>query len=185
MRVVSGKARGLKLKTIESDSTRPTKDMVKEALFSMLLDYIDEAVVLDLFSGSGAIGLEALSRGASLCYFCDTNKECIKVIKENIEKAKFTELSKVYNCDYLDMLKQVRNVSFDIIYVDPPYNKGLGQNAVETISSYNILKKNGVLIFESDTGEDAPDVIGNYTKFKSKKYGRNILSFYELKGDQT
>ncbi len=183
MRVVSGKARGLKLKTIEGDSTRPTKDMVKEALFSMLMSYTKEAVVLDLFSGSGAIGIEALSRGASYCYFCDINKECVKIINDNLDKAKFTDNSKVYNLDYIDMLKEVRNVSFDIIYVDPPYNKGMGQKAVETISSYDLLKKNGVLVFETDTGEDAPDIIGKYVKFKAKKYGRNFISFYELKGD--
>ncbi len=90
----------------------------------------------------------------------------------------------MYYLDYQDMLKEVRNVSFDIIYIDPPYNKGLGQKAVETISSLNLLKKNGVLVFETDTGEEAPEEIGNYIKFKSKKYGRNIISFYELKGDQ-
>ncbi len=176
---------GLKLKTIESDSTRPTKDMVKEALFSMLSSYIEDATFLDLFSGSGAIGIEALSRGASKCYFCDINKECIKVINENLEKAKFLEFSVVHNLDYMDLLKEVRNVSFDIIYVDPPYNKGLGQKAIETISSYDLLKKNGVLVFETDTNEDAPDIIGKYIKFKSKKYGRNFISFYESKGDPT
>ncbi len=183
MRVVSGKARGLKLKSIESDSTRPTKDMVKEALFSMLLSYVDDATVLDLFSGSGAIGIEALSRGASKCYFNDNNKECIDVINENLEKAKFSDLAEVFHLDYLDMLKEVRNVSFDIIYVDPPYNKGLGKKAIETISSYDLLKKNGVLVFETDTYEETPEMIGNYIKFKSKKYGRNIISFYKLKGE--
>lgn len=180
MRIVAGSKRGLKLNTIESDSTRPTKDMVKEALYSIILEYIQDATILDLFAGSGAIGIEALSRGAKECYFCDINPECIEVIKENLIKSGFIDQSKIYKLDYLDMLDKVRNVSFDIIYIDPPYNKGLGIKAIERISSYDLLRKNGVLVFETDTGESAPEVIGVFRKFKSKKYGRNFLSFYEF-----
>ena len=96
MRVVSGKVRGLQLKTIESDSTRPTKDMVKEALFGVLLSKTTDSIFLDLFAGSGAIGIEALSRGAEKAYFSDNNIECIKVIKDNLAKAKMTEESFVF-----------------------------------------------------------------------------------------
>ena len=174
---------GLKLKTIEGDSTRPTKDMVKEALFSMLQNYIADSVVLDLFAGSGAIGIEALSRGASECYFCDSNKECIKVIKENLENCRFTDFSKVLLDDYTNALEKVRNIRFDIIYIDPPYNKGLGLKSIEIISSYDLLKKNGVLVYETDEIETSPDIIGIFEKFKSKKYGRNILNFYMTKGE--
>lgn len=181
MRIVAGSKRGLKLNTIESDSTRPTKDMVREALFSIILEYIPNSTVLDLFAGSGAIGIEALSRGASKCYFSDNNPECIKVIKDNLTKASFLNQSETYKLDYLDMIDKVRNVSFDVIYIDPPYNLGLGIKAIERISSYDLLKKNGILVFETDTGELAPDEIGVFTKIKSKKYGRNFLSFYERK----
>ena len=179
MRIVAGSKRGLKLNTIEGDSTRPTKDMVKEALFSIIYEYIDGSTVLDLFAGSGAIGIEALSRGASNCYFCDINPKCIKVINDNLTKSGFLNQSYVYNLDYLTMLDKVRNVSFDVIYIDPPYNLGLGIKAIERISSYDLLKRNGILVFETDTGESTPDVIGVFRKFKSKKYGRNFLSFYE------
>ena len=96
MRVVSGKVRGLQLKTIESDSTRPTKDMVKEALFSILMSKTPDSIFLDLFAGSGAIGIEALSRGAEKAYFSDNNIECIKVIKENLLKAKLIDDSFVF-----------------------------------------------------------------------------------------
>ena len=183
MRVIAGSARGLKLKTIEGDSTRPTKDMVKEALFSMLAPYLSEAMVLDLFAGSGAIGIESLSRGASLAYFCDKNPDCVDIIKENVLKSKFENQAKIFNLDYQKMIEKVRNVSFDIIYIDPPYNKGLGVDAIETISSYDVLKKYGILVFETDTDENSPDIIGKYEKFKTKKYGRNILSFYKVKGE--
>lgn len=181
MRVISGKARGLKLKTIEGDSTRPTKDMVKEALFSMLANYVQDAIVLDLFAGSGAVGIEALSRGAQLAYFADINKECIQIIKENLTKAHFIDQSKIYNLDYIDILDKVRNISFDIIYIDPPYNKGLGVKAIEIISTYDLLKTKGVIVYETDEIEEVPNVIANYEIFKSKKYGRNILNFYSRK----
>lgn len=181
MRVISGSARGLKLKTIENDSTRPTKDMVKEALFSIIMDKVSDAVVLDLFSGSGAIGIEALSRGAKMAYFNDLNKECIKVIQENLSKAKFTEKAVIYNLTYIDMLNKVKDVSFDIIYIDPPYNTSMGLEAIKTISTYNLLKTNGVLVYETDETEAIPEIIDNFEKFKCKKYGRNILNFYSRK----
>jgi 16S rRNA G966 N2-methylase RsmD len=89
----------------------------------------------------------------------------------------------VYNLDYIKTLDEVRDIKFDIIYIDPPYNKGMGQDAIEIISSYDLLKMNGVLVFETDEVDETPENIGKYVKFKSKKYGRNILSFYNLKGE--
>ena len=181
MRVISGSARGLKLKTIENDSTRPTKDMVKEALFSIIYDKVTDCVFLDLFAGSGAIGIEALSRGAHKAYFNDINPECIKVIKENLQKAKFEEKSEIFNLKSDMMLDKVKDVSFDIIYIDPPYNSDLGIEAIKTISSYNLLKTSGVLVYETDETEAVPEIIENFEKFKCKKYGRNILNFYSRK----
>ncbi len=184
MRVVSGKARGLKLKTIESNSTRPTKDMVKEALFSMLFDIVQDCTFLDLFAGSGAIGIEALSRGATTAYFVDSNKECIDVINENLTKAKFIDNAIVWHKDYKDALNELKNVQFDIIYIDPPYNQGLGIDAIKIISSTNLLKKDGALIFETDEIEEAPQYIEKFEKYKSKKYGRNILNFYKERSQE-
>ena len=181
MRVVAGKARGLKLNTIEQYSTRPTKDMVKEALFSMLQDYVQDSIFLDLFAGSGAIGIEAISRGAQKAYFVDVNKDCVKVINENIKKAKFEEFSEVYNLDYEKALDKFKNIQFDLIYIDPPYNIGLGIKSIEKITSLDLLKRNGVLVYETDEVEISPDTIENLEKFKTKKYGRNILNFYRRK----
>ena len=178
MRIVAGRARGLKLKTIEEYSTRPTKDMVKEALFSIIMDYIPDSIVLDLFAGSGGIGIEAISRGAQKCYFIDSNKACIDVIKENLTKAKFLEDSEVLYSDFDKALDKLKDTKFDIIYIDPPYNQGLGLKAINKISSYDMLNSIGVLVFETDSIEDVPEVIGKYEKFKEKKYGRNVLSFF-------
>lgn len=178
MRIVSGTKRGLKLKSIDSDTTRPTKDMVKEALFSIIIQYIPDCTFLDLFAGSGGIGIEALSRGAKECYFSDINEECIAVINDNLNKAGFADKASVFKLDYIDMLEKHKNKKFDVIYIDPPYNKGLGVKAIEIISSYDLLMKNGVLVLEADTNEVAPDKIGKFEKFKSRNYGRNFLYFY-------
>lgn len=181
MRVVSGKARGLQLKTIEDDSTRPTKDMVKEALFSILTNKTPDSIFLDLFAGSGAIGIEALSRGAKEAYFSDKNIECIKIIKYNLTKAKFIDNSHVICGDFLKVIDEIKNIKFDIIYVDPPYSKGFGISAIEQISSYDLLKIDGIIVYETDEIEDIPDTIGMYERFNYKKYGRNVLNFYKRK----
>lgn len=178
MRVVAGRVRGLQLKTIESDSTRPTKDMVREALFSILVNDVPEALVLDLFAGSGAIGIEALSRGAEKAYFSDYNPACIKVIQDNLERAKMKEEAFVFCGDYLAMLAMIKDVKFDIIFIDPPYHEGLGVSAIEKISSYDLLKKDGILVYETDSDEDIPDTLGRYERWKGKRYGRNVLNFY-------
>jgi len=159
MRVIAGKVRGLNLRTIESDSTRPTRDMVREALFSILMSDIPDCRFLDLFSGSGAIGIEALSRGASCCMFIDSNPQCIKVIKENIEKANFQKESEVYDTDYKKAINKIKQNAFDIIYVDPPYHKGMGIDAIAQISEKDILSENGVIVLETDTNELVPDEI--------------------------
>lgn len=182
MRVISGKLRGLTLKTIDNDSTRPTRDMVREALFSILMSQVPECSFLDLFAGSGAIGIEALSRGASSCVMIDLNPECIKIINDNIEKAKLKEKTEVYRIDYKKAINKLKEESFDIIYVDPPYHKEMGIDAINRISEKNILKDDGVIILETDTNEFVPDEIGRYEKFNYKRYGRNILSLFRRKG---
>ncbi|MBQ9280515.1 MAG: 16S rRNA (guanine(966)-N(2))-methyltransferase RsmD [Clostridia bacterium] len=184
MRIVAGKRKGLIIKTIEGESTRPTRDMVREALFSILTNDIMDARFLDLFAGSGAIGIEALSRGAQLAVFSDLNPKCTKVIKENIEKANFTEESSVYTADYKTVLKKLKESKseFDIIFIDPPYHKGLGIDSIYQISEYGILAKNGIIIFETDTNEEVPEVIGDFIRYNYKRYGRNMLNLFKRKG---
>ncbi len=183
MRIVAGKRKGLTIRTIESDSTRPTRDVVREALFSILTNRISDSVFLDLFAGSGAIGIEAISRGAEFAYFSDINPQCIKVINENIAKAKFEEESKVFKADYKLVLNKLKDIKFDIIYIDPPYNKGIGIDAMNIISENEMLSEDGVIILETDTNEEVPEVIGRYIKYNEKKYGRNILNLFKTKGE--
>lgn len=178
MRVVAGKARGLSLKTLDGDSTRPTRDMVREALFNIIATKNIDATFLDLFAGSGAIGIEALSRGAKRAYFVDVNKEAIAIIKQNIEKAKFTDYSVVIQNDFLRAIDIIKNEKFDIIFVDPPYNKGFGTKAIEKISDYNLLNEKGIIVYETDKIEEVPEEIGHYKRYDYRKYGRNMLNFY-------
>ena len=182
MRIVAGKRKGLVIKSIEGESTRPTRDMVREALFSILVNDINEAKFLDLFAGSGAIGIEALSRGASEAWFSDINPKCTRIINENITKAKFNDQAKVFNTDYKLVLKKLQGSKFDIIFIDPPYNQGLGIDAINKISEYDILSDYGIIILETDTNEEVPDEIGIYEKYNYKRYGRNILNLFRRKG---
>jgi 16S rRNA (guanine966-N2)-methyltransferase len=182
MRIIAGKKKGLNIKTIDGDSTRPTRDMVREALFSILTNKIYDSRFLDLFAGSGAIGIEALSRGSIFAVFTDINYKCVRVIEENITKAGFSEQAQVYNADYKLALKKLKENKFDIIYIDPPYNKGMGIDAIEKISEYQLLSEDGVLILETDTNEEVPNEIGIYEKYNNKRYGRNILNLFRRKG---
>lgn len=182
MRIIAGKRKGLLIKSIDGETTRPTRDAVKEALFSILMNDVPDSRFLDLFSGSGAIGIEAISRGASEVYFSDINPECIKVINENLKKANFEEQARVLNADFKSVLKKLQGIQFDIIYIDPPYNKGYGENAIEIISENDMLCETGVIILETDTNEEVPDNIGRYERYNYKKYGRNILNMFRRKG---
>ena len=158
--------------------------MVREALFSILTNDILDSKFLDLFAGSGAIGIEALSRGALFATFSDINPKCAKIIRENIEKADFTRESEVFNLDY----KAVLNVftsecrKFDIIYIDPPYHKGYGIDAIMKISELHVLEENGIIILETDTNEEVPEEIGDFVRYNYKRYGRNILNLFRRKG---
>lgn len=181
MRVISGIVRGLTLKTIKGDKTRPTRDIVKEALFSILMNKVPNSKFLDLFAGSGAVGIEALSRGADIAYFADINPECIKVINHNIEKTKINDNFKVIKGDYREVIEEIKNEKFDIIFIDPPYNKKMGIDAITKISDLDILDTNGIIVYETDEDEDISSSIGIYERFNYKKYGRNILNFYRRK----
>ena len=184
MRIIAGKRKGLIIKSIEEDSTRPTKDMVREALFSILMNQVVDSRFLDLFAGSGAIGMEALSRGASAALFVDSNPKCIKVIKENLKKANFEENAEVYEADFQVALKKLneKKKQFDLIYIDPPYHQNMGMIAINKISEYDMLHEDGIIVFESDTDEEVPDEIGKFERYNYKRYGRNRLNLFRRKG---
>lgn len=171
MRVISGTARGLKLNTPSGMETRPTLDRVKEAVFSMLLPYLNGAVVLDLFAGSGALGIEALSRGADKSVFVDNSEAAIKSINTNIKSAKFSEYAAIYKTNAVNFLQNCSQ-KFDIIFLDPPYAKGLYNNILHLIETNRILKDDGLIVVEWDFETGFTDNYGSFEVFKEKKYGR-------------
>lgn len=151
MRIISGTAKGTKLYTLDGISTRPTLDRVKEPLFSIIQAKINnECCVLDLFSGSGALGLEALSRGAKKAYLCDKSYEAINIIKKNIEKTHLQEKAIILNKDYKKSIEFLKENKFDLIFIDPPYKLDIAVKAVKQIIELGILAKNGLIIVETD-----------------------------------
>ena len=130
MRIISGQARGRKLATLEGENTRPTLDRTREALFNILQTRVRGAKVLDLFAGSGALGLEALSRGAQSAVFCDVSRQACAVIQKNIEALRAQDRSRLLCCDAMDALARLAGESFDVVFLDPPYRKGLVDKAL-------------------------------------------------------
>lgn len=151
LRIISGKYRHLIISTPNVNTTRPTTDKVREALMSALRNDLFDATVLDLFAGSGALGLESLSRGAKKAYFCDNNYQAISTIKQNIEKIKIEEETIILKCSYLKALEQLsnQNEKFDIIFLDPPYAKeNIYKTSVDYILDNNLLTENGIIVKE-------------------------------------
>ena len=181
MRVISGKARGTKLSSIESLSTRPTLDRVKESLFNIIQNNLRDAVVLDLFAGSGQLGIEALRRGADKAYLCDINRDAVKMIKQNIEKTKLKDKAVVINEDYKKALRTLNtNEKFDIIFIDPPYKEDIAVDSIIDIIHESRLKENGIMIIETDEIErDLREInkIENIKIIDQRKYGRASLIF--------
>lgn len=178
MRVISGKLKGRVLKGYNIEGTRPTMDRVKESLFASIQDYLDDSIVLDLFAGSGNLGIEAISNGASKCYFVDNNKECIKVINDNVNTFNITEQAVILNKDYLDAINNFKNnVKFDIIFIDPPYKYNIKKELLDIILKNNILNDNGIAVFEYSLDEDIDNI--NFKLLKSKKYGDKYISVYK------
>ena len=182
MRVISGKARGTKLNTIESNLTRPTLDRVKESLFNIMQNKIEDSIVLDLFAGSGAIAIEFLSRGAKHAYLCDKSKDACKIINQNLEKTKLTNNSTVLNKDYKECLYELKNINkkFDIVFLDPPYEANLSIDAIKIIKDLDLLNEQGNIIIETDqVSRELKNLNELGIKEKDcRKYGRVSLIFF-------
>ena len=168
MKVISGKYKGRNIEGFTIDGTRPTMDRVKESLFAMIQNYINESNVLDLFSGSGNLGIEALSEGAKSIVLVDSNYKAIKVIENNLKNIGINE-AKVLNMDYKKAI-EILDEKFDIIFLDPPYKTNYIEESIKLITKYNLLKDNGIIVCESDNIDRI--VYGEeYTCIKDKKYG--------------
>lgn len=177
MRVITGKARGVQLKTPDGMTTRPTTDRVKEALFSIINFEIPGAAVLDLFGGTGQLGIEALSRGAKSAVFVDAGDAACKLIRENLRRAKMEDSAKVVRSDYLAYLDRCRE-TFQIIFLDPPYAEVFLENALKRITEIDILQSGGIIVAERPLGKDLPWDYPGYTRSKDYKYGKTLLTIY-------
>lgn len=183
MRVIAGKARSLKLRTIEGDSTRPTTDRIKETLFNMINTYMPGCTFLDLFSGSGAIGIEALSRGASRAIFVEHNKKCVECINYNLKFTKLDKDATVLNKTVQLALEELKNrMVFDVIFMDPPYDNMLEKDVLYKLIDYGLVDEDSIIIVEASllTNFDYLDDIG-FEVFKNKEYKTNKHVFIRMK----
>lgn len=177
MRVITGSARGVVLKTPEGMQTRPTTDRVKEALFSIIHFDIPGATVLDLFGGTGQLGIEALSRGAKSATFVDQSNAACALIRENLRRTKLEQQGKVVRSDYLEYLSRCRE-KYDIILLDPPYAEVFLENALKRIAEIDILHSGGIIVAERPLGKELPWEFDGFTRSKDYKYGQILLTLY-------
>ena len=178
MRIITGKAKGIKLLTLEGDTTRPTSERAKEALFSMIQFDIEGRRVLDLFAGSGQLGLEALSRGAEYCMFIDSSNDAANIVKKNIEKTHFTDCTKTLVTDYRNFLrKSDGREGFDIVFLDPPYASGALVDALMRLYRTKLMHRGCLVVCESENDDSdvfakEPKLADMYESVKKNGYGR-------------
>ncbi|MGN1401782.1 MAG: 16S rRNA (guanine(966)-N(2))-methyltransferase RsmD [Bacillus sp. (in: firmicutes)] len=186
MRVVSGICKGHPLKAVPGSSTRPTTDKVKESIFNMIGPYFDGGLVLDLFAGSGGLGIEALSRGMDKAIFVDKEFKAVSVVKENLKNCHLTDRAEVYRNDSERALKALvkRELSFDLIMLDPPYKKQKLMEILEFASEHGLLSENGTIVCEHGSDIELPDSVGLYEKWRSETYGMIAVSIYGLPTDE-
>ena len=177
MRVITGKARGVALKTPDGMVTRPTADRVKEALFSIIQFDLPGAKVLDLFGGTGQLGIEALSRDAASAVFVDELDQACKLIKENLRRTKLEENARVVRSDYLSFLNSCRE-KFDMIFLDPPYAEIFLENSLKRITEIDILQSGGIIVCERPLGKELFCDLPGYSRSKDYKYGKTLLTLY-------
>ncbi len=177
MRIIAGDLKGRKLASPKDEKVRPTSDKVKEAIFSMIADSYYDEVVIDLFAGTGNLGIEAISRGAKHCYFGDKSKDSLILIKDNINTCKVQDKSTIIAGDYEMVLKHIP-VKAQIIFLDPPYKDGLMVSCIQRINDFDLLTEEGYIIAEHSLQEKLPETIGKYQLIKEKRYGKIAVSIY-------
>lgn len=183
MRVITGIARGRKLKEPAGLETRPTTDRVKEGIFSSIQFEIEGRNVLDLFAGTGQMGIEALSRGAARCTFVDLRKEAAAIIRENVSLTGFTDQARIVQGDALAFLSRSRE-KFDVIFLDPPYGSGLLEKAMEAVTTIDIVSENGIIVCENGSSTGWPAVSAPYRMHKEYRYGKIKTALYRRGVDE-
>jgi 16S rRNA (guanine(966)-N(2))-methyltransferase RsmD len=183
VRVISGDKRGLPLKAVPGSSTRPTTDKVKESIFNIIGPYFDGGIVLDLYGGSGGLGIEALSRGVEKVVFVDQDRKAIETIKQNLSQCKLDEFAEVYRNDAARALKALikRDISFSYIFLDPPYAKQSLVNEISILLDHKLLDEEGMIVCEHATSVVLPDEISLGKKVRSETYGDTTISIYTYK----
>lgn len=176
MRVITGIAKGKRLKTLDGQDLRPTTDRVKEAVFSIIQFDIEGRSFLDLFAGSGQMGIEALSRGAKNAFFVDAKREAINIIKSNLENTGLAENARVFNTDSLSFIAREHTEKFDFVFLDPPYGTGLLQKALPLAALQ--MKKTGMIICERPLNEEIPEKIHGFALDRNYRYGKIMVSTY-------
>ncbi len=177
MRIIAGNNKGRKLNTPRDNQVRPTTDKVKEALFSIIQNHVYGAVVCDLFAGTGTLGLEALSRGATRCYFGDHAGESVKLVKDNVALCKEERNAIIVHGDFLRTLDRI-DEKVDIFLLDPPYDKDLLEKAIIAIDEKGLLAKDGIVVAEHTKDVVLPETLGGLEKKKEKRYGTVVLSIF-------
>ena len=178
MRVITGKARGVALKTPDGMATRPTADRVKEALFSIIQFDVPTARVLDLFAGSGQLGIEALSRDATSAVFVDEREDACRLVRENLRRTKLESQGRVIRSDYMTYLKTCKE-KFDIIFLDPPYKEEFLENALKMITEIDILQSGGIIVTERPLQKEFDLNFEGFSRSKDYKYGQTLLTVFK------
>lgn len=177
MRVITGTARGKRLRELPGLDTRPTTDRVKEGLFNIIQFDVEGRRVLDLFAGTGQLGIEALSRGACRCDFVDQALAAVKVVRENLRSCGLERQAAVYQRDFLDFLKGTQE-KYDLVFLDPPYASGDLERALEYIAEIDIVSRNGIIICESPADKVLPELPQPYRKGREYRYGKIKITVY-------
>ena len=179
MRIIAGDYKGRKLDTPRDNEIRPTTDKVKEAIFSILMPYTEDGIFVDLFSGTGGLGLEALSRGAKFCYFCDKERSAISIIKRNIEKCDASDRAKIIHGDYMKLIHELEGDRVDVILMDPPYESNLYEKALKEVDLLDLLRDEGIIVTEHPKNMVMPERVGRLYLYRERSYGKTVLSMYK------
>ena len=179
MRIITGKYKGRKLESPLGDDTRPTTDKVKEAVFDMIMPWLPEARCVDLFSGTGSLGLEALSRGAEGCVFCDRDRRAISLIRRNIAKCGEDAVGRatVRETDHRKCLAGLRD-KIDVFFLDPPYGKDIIPDCLERIDALDLLSDDGIIVAEHEKYDVLPERVGSLGVYRARRYGKTMITVY-------
>lgn len=177
MRVITGTARGRRLGELEGMDTRPTYDRVKEGLFNIIQFDIEGRRVLDLFAGTGQLGIECLSRGAESCTFVDQRRDAVKLVKENLKRCDLEAGARVVQTDAIAFLKTTQE-KYHLVFLDPPYDTGLLDSALKRMTEIDILADNGIIICESRTEKSLPELPEPFRKSRDYRYGKSKITLY-------